>query len=339
MLSNIGHVSVTKRTVYGIFYSTMDKQSLTRRAALGFIAGGGMLLVSESLAFTQTSARRKSDLDTAADANALLGLVDTSRTAQVSGENDTATVYKITDNIGSLSESDIDVSVVKLVTQDGTEVTSPPVDATVRNTGFGQFDVDISCTNKTDDLGDSYEVVLDFSATTDDISVTATRRTSPRSYVDISCTFDYGDSNNYRDGNDGDAPQPTDPSGNIENPAAVNDDDSTTAAALSSGGQEDLKVGYSLPAVDETAAEYEMIFDIERIQIGSGSFGFYLVNGAGQQLTTRQVLATGTNSYPFTDSEEQQIAANNDNLYLILDSDTNGKGNRELEIDYFERVS
>ncbi|EMA08973.1 MULTISPECIES: hypothetical protein [Haloarcula] len=79
-----------------------------------------------------------------------------------------------------------------------------------------------------------------------------------------------------------------------------------------------------------------MIFDIERIQIGSGSFGFYLVNGAGQQLTTRQVLATGTNSYPFTDSEEQQIAANNDNLYLILDSDTNGKGNRELEIDYFE---
>ncbi len=76
-----------------------------------------MLLVSESLAFTQTSARRKSDLDTAADANALLGLVDTSRTAQVSGENDTATVYKITDNIGSLSESDIDVSVVKLVTR------------------------------------------------------------------------------------------------------------------------------------------------------------------------------------------------------------------------------
>ncbi len=57
-----------------------------------------------------------------------------------------------------------------------------------------------------------------------------------------------------------------------------------------------------------------MIFDIERIQIGSGSFGFYLVNGAGQQLTTRQVLATGTDSYPFTDSEEQQIAANNDNL-------------------------
>ncbi|PYZ02426.1 hypothetical protein C8039_18475 [Halogeometricum sp. wsp3] len=185
--------------------------------------------------------------------------------------------------------------------------------------------MDISCTNKTDDLGDSYEVVLDFSATTDDISVTATRRTSPRSYVDISCTFDYGDSNNYRDGNDGDAPQPTDPSGNIENPAAVNDDDSTTAAALSSGGQEDLKVGYSLPAVDETAAEYEMIFDIERIQIGSGSFGFYLVNGAGQQLTTRQVLVTVTQHSPGPDSRHR-IAANHDNQ--IRDTD-NQKGNRE----------
>lgn len=316
----------------------MDKQSLTRRAALGFIAGGSMLLVSESLAFTQTSASRESNLDTAADANALLGLVDTSNTAQVSGENDTATVYEITDNIGSLSESDIGVSVVKLVTQGGTELTSPPVEATVRNTGVAQFDVDISCTGETDDLGSSYQVVLDLAATTGDISVTATRKTSP--YVDISCTFDYGDSDNYRDGNDGDASQPTETeaSGNIENPAAVNNNDSTTATAISSGGQEDLKVGYSLPPVDETAAEYQMVFDIERIQIGGGTFGFSLVNGAGQQLTTRQVLGTGTNSYPFTDSEEQQIAANNDDLYLILDSDTNGKGNRELEIDYFELI-
>ena len=319
----------------------MDKQSLTRRAALGLIAGGGTLLVSESLAFTQISASRESDLDTAADATALLGLIDTSGTAQISGENDTATVYEITDNIGSLSESDIDVSVVKLIAQDGTEATAPPVEATVRNTGDAQFEVDISCTSETDALGDSYRVVLDFAATTDDTSVTATRRTS--SYVDISCTFDYGDSSNYRDDDSGDASQPTDPSGTIEKPSGVNDNDGTTATAMSVGNEEDLKVGYALPPVNKTATEYEMIFDIERIQIGggSGTFGFYLVNESGEQLTYRQSLPTKVKgsksySYSFTNSEEQQIAANNDNLYLILDSDTNGKGNRELEIDYFE---
>ena len=317
----------------------MDKQSLTRRAALGLIAGGGTLLVSESLGFTQISASRRGNIPVAADANALLRLNDTSGAAQVSGEDDTATVYEITDNIGSLSESDIDVSVVKLISQNGMENTTPPVEATVRNTGVAQFDVDISCTSETDALGDSYQVALDFAATTDDTSVTATRITSPSSYVDISCTFDYGDPSNYRDDDGGDASQPTNPSGDIDNPSAVNEDDGGTATALSSGSQEDLKVGYSLPPVDGTATEYEMIFDITRIQVGGGTFGFYLVNSAGQQLTTRQVLSTGTNTYSFTNSENQDIAANNDDLYLIINSETNGKGNRELEIDYFNLQS
>jgi hypothetical protein len=324
----------------------MDKQSLTRRAALGLIASGGTLLVSESLAFTQIRASRESNIDTSRDANALLGLVDTSGTAEVSGEDDTATVYEVTDNIGSLSESDIDVSVVKLIARDGTETAAPPVEATVRNTGAGQFDVDISCTSETDNFGDSYQVVLDFVATTDNTSVTATRRTSPTSYVNISCTFDYGDSGNYRDDDSGDASQPTDPSGTIENPSGVNDNDGTTATAISVGNEEDLKVGYALPPVDKIATEYEIIFDIERIQIGrgSGTFGFYLVNESGEELTNRQSLPTKVKgsksySYSFTESEEQDIVANYDNLYLILDSDTNGNGNRKLEIDYFELKS
>lgn len=331
----------------------MDKQSFTRRAALGLIAGGGALLVSESFGFTQISASRESNLDTSKDADALLGLVDTSGTAEISGENDTATVYEVTDNIGSLSEPDIDVSVVKLIARNGTETTAPPVEATVQNTGDngGQFDVDISCTSETDDLGGSYQVVLDFVATTPNTSVTATRRTSPTSYVDISCTFDYGDSGNYRDANSGDASQPRDPSGTIENPSGVNNKDGTTATAISGGNNEDLKVGYALPPVDETATGYKMIFDIERVQIGggSGTFGFYLVDKSfneqrDEPLTARQPLPTKVKgskdlkrySYSFTKSEVQRITANYDNLYLILYSDTNGNGNRELEIDSFE---
>ena len=325
----------------------MDKQSLTRRAALGLIAGGGTLLVSESFGFTHISASRESNIDTSKDADALLGLVDTSGTAEISGEDDTATVYEVTDNIGSLSESDIDVSVVKLIARNGTETTAPPLESTVQKTGVGQFDVDINCTSETDDLGGSYQVVLDFIAITLNTSVTATRKTSHTSYVDISCTFDYGDLNNYRDSNSGDASQPRDPSGTIENPSGVNDKDGTTATAISGGSNEDLKVGYALPPVDEAATGYKMIFDIERVQIGggSGTFGFYFVNESGEELTDRRSLPTNVNGSndlnpytysSFTDSEVQRVTANYDNLYLILYSDTNGNGNRELEIDSFE---
>jgi|APHM01.1.fsa_nt_gi hypothetical protein len=311
----------------------------SRRTALMMIGGGGLLAVSGTGAFTQIEGDRGFSVNTTTDPNALLGLSDVSNNAEVSNEGDVGTVYEITDNIGSLSASDIDVSVVKLVAQNGIENTNPPVEATVQGTGGGPFDVEISCTSETDALGDSYQVVLDFAATTDDTSVTATRSSS--SFVNISCTIDYGDSSNYRDGSGGDAARPplNEASGDIENPSAVNEDGGGTATAISSGGQEDLNVGFSLPAVDGTATEYEMIFDITRIQVGGGTFGFYLVNSAGTELTTRQVLSTGTNSYSFPNSEDQDIAENNDELYLIIDSETNGKGNRELEIDYFNLQS
>jgi len=304
-----------------------------------FLAGLGALTVGsgalyQSGAFSEVAADRGIAVNTAPDDQALLGLVDTSGSAQVSGPSDTTTVYEVTDNIGSLSVSDIGASVARLLKQDGTQITSPPVEATVQNTGGSQFAVDVSCTGNSDALGESYQVVLDIAASTDTTSVTATRTTS--SYVGISCTYDYGDSSNYRDDDGGGATQPTNPSGDIENPSAVNSDDDNTATAISAGGNTDLKVGYSLPPVDETAGAYEIVFDIERIKVGNGSFGFYLVNSAGQEIASRQVLSTGTNTYTFTNAEENAISANYDDLYLIIDSETNGKGNRELELDYFE---
>jgi len=151
--------------------------------------------------------------------------------------------------------------------------------------------------------------------------------------------YDYADETYHRDDDSGDAVQPENPSGDIENPSAVNEEGGDTATAISSGGQEDLNVGFALPPTDESAETYTMRFIIERIQVGGGDFGFSLVNSTGAPLTERQVLQEGDNTYSFTDTEEQKISDNYDEIYLILDSDTNGSGNRELEIDYFELLA
>lgn len=129
----------------------MNKESLTRRAALGLLAGSGTLLVSDSLAITEIDASRGVNVDTAADSDALLGLTDASEGAEISGESETATVYEISDNVGSLSESNIDVTVLSLIRGDESEtkITTPPVEATVRSTGGAQFAVDVSCASET----------------------------------------------------------------------------------------------------------------------------------------------------------------------------------------------
>ncbi|MFD1643122.1 hypothetical protein [Halohasta litorea] len=151
--------------------------------------------------------------------------------------------------------------------------------------------------------------------------------------------YDYAEETYHRDDNSGDAVQPVNPSGDIENPSAVNEEGGDTATAISSGGQEDLNVGFALPPTDESAETYTMRFIIERIQVGGGDFGFSLVNSDGEVLTERQVLEEGDNTYSFDDDEEQAISNNYDDLYLILDSETNGSGNRELAIDYFELLA
>ena len=150
---------------------------------------------------------------------------------------------------------------------------------------------------------------------------------------------DYGEKTNYRDGDSGDAAQPEEPSGEIEDPSNVNDEDGNTSTAISAGSEEDLNVGFALPPTDESAETYEMRFVIEDITAGDGDFGFSLVNSDGEELTGRQVLEEGDNIYSFDDDEEQAISDNYDDLHLILDSETSGSGNRELEMDYFELLS
>ena len=311
---------------------------MKRRTVLlgvGTFAAGTMLFGGGG-AFTNLNADRGVNVSATSDPDALLGLVDNSSGSEIKGPSDTALLYEITDNAGVFSAGDIEVTVSKLVDQSGTEITDPPVQAAVSGSGT-QFTVDISCSGDDSSLGDAYEIEVEFDAVSDSLSINATRTTD--SFVDITCGFDYGDESNYRDQSSGDAVQPTDPSGTIENPSAVNQEDGNVSTAISSGSEADLRVGFALPPTDESASTYEMRFVVNRMQIGQGTFGFSLLNSSGQELTSRQVLSVGDNTYSFTAAEQQNISTNSDDLYLIIDSNTPGSGNREIDIDYFELLA
>jgi hypothetical protein len=255
---------------------------------------------------------------TANNSNAIVGL-DIEETVQVGSRTRLVDITNNTSATLTYSVSLVDATTGTLYSPDGGSGSS--VDVTIATGGTKTIEIE----------PDSGGEEIDFEVTVDstDFDFNATRSTFAEG-------VDYGDSSNYRDDDGGGATQPTDPSGDIQNPGAVSAQDDNSATAISSGSNQDVKVGYALAAVDDTASPYEILFDIERIQVGGGSFGFYLTNGAGQQLTSRQVLSTGENIYTFSNQENQDIAANADDLYLIIDSDTNGKGNRELDLDYFE---
>jgi hypothetical protein len=52
----------------------MADQKLTRRAAFGFLASGALLTASRSFGFTRSAAERMTNVGTASDSNALLGI-------------------------------------------------------------------------------------------------------------------------------------------------------------------------------------------------------------------------------------------------------------------------
>lgn len=152
----------------------------------------------------------------------------------------------------------------------------------------------------------------------------------------------------YTDGgNDGSA-QPTEEnaSGEVRNPSNLTNEDGETSTAITSANESDLNVGFALPQTDESAVSYAMRFNITNIDItGSpgqqdNEFGFYLVNDDGDELTRWEELREGNETYDvFSDNEIQNISDNYDNLNLIIDSDTRGSAEHNLEIDFFELIS
>lgn len=283
----------------------------------GVFAGAGIIGTD---AFSTASADRGVNVRSANDSNAIVRL-DIEDSVQVGSRTRLVDITNNTSGMLTYTVSLVDANTGTLYNPNGRSGSS--VNVTIAAGATKAIEIE----STTDSGGEE----IDFEITVDSTSFefNATRSTFAEG-------VDYSDPSNYRDDDGGGAVQPTDPSGDILNPGAVNEQDNNSATAISTGGNQDVNVGYALAAVDDTASPYEIIFDIERIQIGGGSFGFSLTNGSGQQLTSRQVLSTGENTYTFSNQENQDIAANADDLYLIIDSQTNGRGNRELELDYFK---
>ena len=294
---------------------------ISRRNVLLALGGGftGAGIIGTN-AFSTASANRGVSVGTANDSNAIVRL-EIEDPVQVGSRTRLVDITNNTSATLTYTVSLVDATTGTLYSPDGGSGSS--ADVTIATGDTKTIEIEPA----TDSGGEE----IDFEVTVDstNFEFNATRSTFAEG-------VDYSDPSNYRDDDGGGATQPTDPSGDIQNPGAVSAQDDNSATAISSGGQADLKVGYALAAVDDTASSYEIRFDIERIQVGGGSFGFFLTNGNGTQLTGRQVLSTGENTYTFSTQENQDIAANADDLYLIIDSQTNGRGNRELELDYFE---
>jgi len=283
----------------------------------GGFTGAGLIGTE---AFSTASADRGLSLRTADDSNAIVRL-DIEDPVQTGSRTRLVDITNNTSGMLTYTVSLVDVTTGTLYSPDGGSGSF--VDVTIASGDTKAIEIEAATGSG------GKEISFDISVDSTDFEFNATRST-------LAEGVDYSDPSNYRDDDGGGAAQPIDPSGDIQNPGAINEQDDSSATAISTGSNEDLKVGYALAAVDDTASPYEIRFDIERTQIGAGSFGFSLTNGSGQQLTNRQVLTTGENTYGFSNQENQNIATNASDLYVIIDSQTNGRGNRELDIDYFE---
>ncbi|PSP98795.1 hypothetical protein BRC89_06475 [Halobacteriales archaeon QS_4_70_19] len=95
-----------------------DRRQLTRRAALGLVAGGGLLATSETLGFSNVTADRGVSIETADDANALLGFTN---------YEDSSKIPTFTNNADSSMSVTLDSerSVKFDIGTDGTYVTPP----------------------------------------------------------------------------------------------------------------------------------------------------------------------------------------------------------------------
>ncbi|SIS21745.1 hypothetical protein [Natronorubrum thiooxidans] len=303
----------------------MSKGKLTRRVALGMIAAGALVTVSETLGFSSVTLNRGYNINVAGDPeDELLGLhdvTDSNQSISISNEDDEATVFRITDNYGGFELSDIQVSVI------GLEPNGDPngLEATIQSSSIRDYDVILKCNGMESSSSESYFVELNFFASDDHVSIDADRTTSRQ--ISIDCSYDYDDSSSYKDAESGDGAQPSDPEGTIENPGSVSEKDGESAN-IESGGGEAGKVGYSLPTVP-LSNNYELEVVVSDIK---GPWNVDVVNENGVTLAGPFGLSSGENTFEISGDDATDIASNRDNLYLIIEQGSSG--NQNVSIDY-----
>lgn len=155
-------------------------------AAVGVIFLGAAVMAGPTFGFTTVGADRGMSVGTADDPSAYLGLEDRSSSASISGPDGTTVAYTVTDNLGGLDRSEIDVSVVQITDDNDQAVASSALTATVESGSEpNTFDVRLECDGG-DPLDGTYSVQLQIVASGVSSSVDATRETSTP--ISIDCT-------------------------------------------------------------------------------------------------------------------------------------------------------
>jgi len=182
--------------------------------AISVTLAGAVLLASTTAGFGFVTAERGVSVAVAGDQNAILGLTDRSATGEITGPDDSTTVYEVTDNGAGVTATTLDATVVRAEHRDGRRDGSPPLSASV--SGSGPYRIALDCRGSSSFAG-HYRVTLRIQDT-GTVSVAATRTTDD--YVSISCTSD-----DVSVG-DGETSGPIDTDGNVDigNDATVEGD-------------------------------------------------------------------------------------------------------------------
>ncbi|WP_152420864.1 hypothetical protein [Halorubrum coriense] len=224
----------------------------------------------------------------------------------------------------AFSLMDLAVSVTSVSVENGDQITSNAVEASLTETGSNDYAVTLACADSASKFSGTYTFTLALVVDADSFSVNATRTTA--NAVSVDCSADYGNSSNYSDAVDGTAVQPgDDATGEVLAPENVNDGDGGTSATLKGSGGQGLNVGFALPSVSSADA-YTLQITASKV---TGNLTVYLVDNDGDRLSSEFLLKNKNRPFNFTVDPEEDIS--NRELFLIFDGGTNGRNQSQLE--------
>jgi|GEM_PF-3207682 len=139
-------------------------------------------------AFSNVDISRDTEVHTASDPNALLGIIDRSLNTQLDSSG-SATIYGLDDNANAFQQDDISATVMKVTDANGNVDDNPGLTASIAAGTQEDYDVNITCDNDGGTtLDGQYEVTVELTVSSNP-SVEATRTTD--SQVSITCKDAY----------------------------------------------------------------------------------------------------------------------------------------------------
>ena len=315
----------------------MSDKKWTRRAALGLIGTGAGLFAVETAGFTQVEGVRDANLGSEEDPDGLVGFVGPDDEMVSVRENSRAELFELSTNLVEEASDDEPMTIENVEFQ-GADAELEVHDFELNGSGLpaavGDDPKPVSgFVELTGDDPATGTAVFKIDVEQNNISVILDREVM----IEVNRDYDPGDQSNFRDsGDDGQAAQPEDPRGTIENPGNVAKKDGNTATTISPGGEK-TKVGWRLPL--QTASsdyKFELVFGEDTKQGPLNNHKAYLVDKEGNpedglepQLDN---LSPGTNTAEYNEEDIKDVQR-----YLIIEqTGSSGGDGQKLTIDFFQ---